>query len=82
MGDDALSWKMLGSRDVRQRCVYDSMRWSLDVDLSDCLVAGATCGGAIAVTRNLSKHMELRGASDDDIMVYSAVGQPVSVLRL
>jgi hypothetical protein len=75
--DAHLSWKLLGSRYVRQHRIYDSMRWALELDLSNCLVAGAPFGGPLAMTRDTTKLMELRGAADDDIMVYSPVGQPV-----
>ena len=78
---DHLSWKLLGSRFVRQHRIYDgdSMRWSRadDPAFSDCLVAGSPYGGTLAVTRDTTKLLETRGASDDDILVYSPAGQIV-----
>ena len=74
-------WKLLGARFVRQHKLFESMRWQLELDLSSCIVAGAPFGGPIAITRDTTKLMELRGAADEDILVFSPSGQQVRARR-
>lgn len=75
MSSDLSSWLPLGKHFIRQVRVYESMRW--DVDLASSIVACAPCGGPVAVTRDTTKLVELRGGGDDDITIYSIAGSYV-----
>ena len=74
---DSASWQPFGSKYIRQTTIYSatSTRWDTSLDFSECVIAHAPFGGPVALTRDASRLVDMRGGVDDDIAIYSAAGE-------
>ncbi len=74
---DSASWQPFGSKYIRQTTIYSSSttRFDAALDFSECVIAHAPFGGPVALTRDASRLVDMRGGVDDDIAIYSAAGE-------